>query len=82
MLVAAKPPVGFFAYPGKPSILWPKDCALDVLARPEEDAVAALEALADELGAPREVPLPAIEPLKGNQLCGTGSGSGLRTNDQ
>jgi len=59
VLVAAKPPVGFFAYPGKPSTLWPPDCALDVLARPEEDAVAALEALADALNAPREVPLRA-----------------------
>ena len=66
VLVAAKPPVGFFAYPGKPSTLWPKDCAVDVLARPEEDAVAALEALADELGAPREVPLPAVEPPQQN----------------
>ncbi|MCG6953389.1 MAG: acetolactate synthase large subunit [Betaproteobacteria bacterium] len=66
VLVAAKPPVGFFAYPGKPSKLWPEDCALDVLARPEEDAVAALEALADELGAPREVALPAVEPVKEN----------------
>jgi acetolactate synthase-1/2/3 large subunit len=64
VLVAAKPPVGFFAYPGKPSRMWPEDCALDVLARPEEDAVAALEALADELGAPRAVPLPKIEPVK------------------
>jgi acetolactate synthase-1/2/3 large subunit len=68
VLVAAKPPVGFFAYPGKPSTLWPQDCAVDVLARPEEDAVAALEALADELGAPRQVPLPAVEPpLSGAQ---------------
>jgi len=64
VLVAAKPPVGFFAYPGKPSKLWPEDCALDVLARPEEDAVAALEALADELGAPRQLALPALEPIK------------------
>ncbi len=65
VLVAAKPPVGFFAYPGKPSTLWPQDCALDVLARPEEDAVAALEALADELGAPRNVPLPAPKLAEG-----------------
>jgi len=66
VLVAAKPPVGFFAYPGKPSTLWPKDCTVDVLARPEEDAVAALEALADELGAPRSVPLPTVEQPKQN----------------
>ncbi|MCC6211730.1 MAG: acetolactate synthase large subunit, partial [Burkholderiales bacterium] len=27
VLAGAKAPVGFFAYPGKPSTLWPKDCA-------------------------------------------------------
>jgi acetolactate synthase-1/2/3 large subunit len=58
VLVGAKPPVGFFAYPGKPSELWPRDCTVHVLARPEEDGVAALEALADELGAPRDTPIP------------------------
>ncbi len=58
VLAGAKAPVGFFAYPGKPSTLWPTDCVVHMLARPEQDAVAALEALADELGAPREVPLP------------------------
>ncbi len=54
ILAGARPPVGFFAYPGKPSELWPRDCAVHVLARVEEDAVAALEALADDLGAPRD----------------------------
>ncbi len=58
VLVGAKPPVGFFAYPGKPSELWPRDCEVQVLTRVEEDHVATLEALADELGAPREVPIP------------------------
>ncbi len=58
ILAGAKPPVGFFAYPGKPSLLWPRDCTLHVLARAEQDAVGALEALADELGAPRAVPVP------------------------
>jgi len=56
VLAGAKAPVGFFAYPGKPSTLWPKDCELHVLARAEQDIVAALEALADELAAPREAP--------------------------
>lgn len=55
VLVGAKPPVGFFAYPGKPSEMWPKECNVHVLARPEEDLVNALESLADELGAPRDV---------------------------
>jgi acetolactate synthase-1/2/3 large subunit len=58
VLAGAKAPVGFFAYPGKPSTLWPEDCQVHLLARVEQDIVGALEALADELGAPREVPLP------------------------
>jgi acetolactate synthase-1/2/3 large subunit len=58
VLCAAKPPVGFFAYPGKPSTLWPADCTVHVLARAEEDVVQALEALADELGATRDVRVP------------------------
>jgi len=53
ILVGAKPLVGFFAYPGKPSLMAPQDCATYVLARPDQDAVAALEELADEIGAPR-----------------------------
>jgi acetolactate synthase-1/2/3 large subunit len=57
VLCGAKPPVGFFAYPGKPSTMWPKEAALHVLARPEQDLVAALESLAEELDAPRD---PAI----------------------
>ena len=28
ILVGAKPPVGFFAYPGKPSLMTPQDCAI------------------------------------------------------
>ena len=58
ILVGAKPPTAFFAYPGKPSLMSPPDSITHVLARPEQDAIAALEALADELGAPRNVPIP------------------------
>jgi acetolactate synthase-1/2/3 large subunit len=68
VLCGTKPPVGFFAYPGKPSTLWPKDATLHVLARPEQDLVAALETLADELGAPQEPSirdLPAPSPVTG-----------------
>ena len=57
VLAGAKAPVGFFAYPGKPSELWPKDCAVHTLAAPGEDVVGALEALADALGAPRVAPV-------------------------
>ena len=51
VLVGAKPPVGFFAYPGKPSLLAPPDCQFSTLATVEDDIVAALQALADELDA-------------------------------
>ncbi len=67
ILAGAKPPVGFFAYPGKPSTLWPRDCSLQVLARAEQDAVGALEALADELGAARTVPMADDGHLPGPQ---------------
>ncbi len=61
ILVGAKVPASFFAYPGKPSVLSPPDAVTHVLARPEQDAVGALEWLADELGAPRNVPMPEVE---------------------
>jgi acetolactate synthase-1/2/3 large subunit len=57
ILVGAKPPTAFFAYPGKPSLTSPPDALIHVLARPEQDAIAALEWLADELGAPRNLPI-------------------------
>jgi acetolactate synthase-1/2/3 large subunit len=65
ILVGAKPPVGFFAYPGKPSLMTPQDCEITVLARPEQDAVAALQGLADEIGAPRVVPIKEVDPKPG-----------------
>jgi len=61
ILVGAKPPTAFFGYPGKPSLMAPAHADTHVLARPEQDAIAALDALADELGAPRLVPIPAGE---------------------
>ena len=45
--------VGFFAYPGLPSRLADPATEITVLAGPEEDSVAALEALAEAVGAPR-----------------------------
>jgi acetolactate synthase-1/2/3 large subunit len=54
ILVDAKAPVSFFAYPDKASYLVPEGCRVHVLAAPDQDATAALEALADELGAPAD----------------------------
>ena len=51
ILVDTKAPVSFFAYPGKPSDLVPEGCDVIVLAGGGDDAAAALEALATELGA-------------------------------
>ncbi len=54
VLAGAKAPVAFFAYPGKPSVLTRDDCEIHVLAGEADDVVGALEALADELGAPAQ----------------------------
>jgi acetolactate synthase I/II/III large subunit len=54
ILVGAKPPVSFFAYPGKPSWPAPEGCEIMVLSHAHEDGTAALEALADALNAPAE----------------------------
>ena len=51
ILVEAASPVSFFAYPDKASDLVPEGCAVHVLAAPGDDSTAALETLADALGA-------------------------------
>ena len=53
ILVGAKAPVAFFAYPDKPSVLTPEGCEITRLAHLEEDVAGALEALAEALGAAR-----------------------------
>ena len=60
VLAGATAPVSFFAYPGIPGDLVPDGCEVHRLAAPGDDAAAALEALADELGAPREPPAAAL----------------------
>jgi acetolactate synthase-1/2/3 large subunit len=52
ILVGAKPPVAFFAYPDKPSWPSPEGCRMLYLAHAHEDGTQALEALAEALGAP------------------------------
>ena len=67
VLAGAVEPIGFFAYPGKPSQLKPAGAALLTLAAPHQDVPGALQALADELGVSGEVTLPAqprpVEPV-------------------
>lgn len=59
----ARPPVAFFAQPGKPGSPLPPDCLVHSLAGPGEDAVDALERLADLVAtspgtSPSGVPAP------------------------
>src|SRR5215218_6677409 len=61
VLVGSEAPVAFFAYPDKPSELSPPRCEIHTLAAPEGDVVGALEALAEELDAPQNVPVQARE---------------------
>ena len=68
ILVGARKPVTFFAYPDKPSTRSPDAAEMHVLARPEQDPLDALARLADALGAPkvggaRRWPRP--EPARG-----------------
>jgi acetolactate synthase I/II/III large subunit len=63
VLVNAKAPVNFFAYPGKPSVQHSPGANLHVLSRPEQEAVAALQALAEAVGAPAaDIPDPGPRP--------------------
>jgi acetolactate synthase-1/2/3 large subunit len=55
ILVGTKPPVSFFAYPGKSSWCAPEGCYFSYLAHPHEDGAGALAALADALGAPPQI---------------------------
>jgi acetolactate synthase-1/2/3 large subunit len=56
ILVGAKAPVAFFAYPGKPSRLDPPGTRVHELARPDQDVTGALAALRDALDAGSAVP--------------------------
>ncbi len=67
-------PVAFFAYPDVPGSFVPEGCRVDVLTEPGESALAALTALADEVGgepvlAPAAVPAVPDGPLDAQGLA-------------
>ncbi len=68
ILVGARPPVAFFAYPGAPGLLAPAEAAILSLTRPEEDQVAALAHLADLLGA--KGPAPTVDAVRPTPASG------------
>jgi acetolactate synthase-1/2/3 large subunit len=51
VLVDSKPPVSFFAYPGKKSYLVPDGCEVHELAGSADDALGSLQALVEALDA-------------------------------
>jgi acetolactate synthase-1/2/3 large subunit len=66
-----EPPVSFFAYPGKPSVLSPPDARIVRLASLREDALAALSGLAKALDAPEEpgcIQSPTSFPVEPGRL--------------
>ena len=64
VLVGAREPVAFFAYPGKPSLLMAEGTRSTKLAGIEEDMEAALAALASELGALHMAPAGLASPRR------------------
>jgi acetolactate synthase-1/2/3 large subunit len=62
ILVDAKSPVAFFAYPGRKSDLVPDGCQVHVLSTGHDDSTSALQALADRVGAPPGVQAPISRP--------------------
>jgi acetolactate synthase-1/2/3 large subunit len=57
ILVDAKAPVSFFAYPGKKSYLVPDTCKVHELASPTQDALGSLEKLVHSVGAAATAPV-------------------------
>ena len=62
ILVDAKAPVAFFAYPGKKSYLVPDGCQLHTLAALTQDVTGSLDKLCRAVGA--EQSAPALQSLK------------------
>jgi acetolactate synthase-1/2/3 large subunit len=60
VLVDAKAPVSFFAYPGRDSYLVPDGCEVHELASPASDVLGALDALLESLG--RGDAEPGVQP--------------------
>jgi acetolactate synthase-1/2/3 large subunit len=57
VLVDAKAPVSFFAYPGRNSYLVPEGCAVHELASPAMDVAGSLEGLVEAVGAATASPV-------------------------
>ena len=79
LLAGTRAPVAFFAYPGRPSSLVPEGCRVATLAALHEDTAAALEALAELLGAQTSAPAQsyAVQGEPRGELAHTAAGVSL-----
>ncbi|PWJ86166.1 acetolactate synthase-1/2/3 large subunit [Pseudaminobacter salicylatoxidans] len=57
VLIGAKAPVGFFAYPGKPSSMLPDACKVIDMIAEDDDLPLAVDMLADVLGVDNGMPI-------------------------
>ena len=62
ILIGAKEPIAFFAYPDRPSRLLPEDCQVHALAAPEQALEQALVDLAAALDATQPAPVFELAP--------------------
>lgn len=62
VLIGARAPIGFFAYPGKPAILTRDDADIIALAGAGSDLTGALGALTAAVGATDTAPAPIAQP--------------------
>ncbi|MFM8626850.1 MAG: acetolactate synthase large subunit [Actinomycetota bacterium] len=80
VIVGTKPPVTFFAYPGKPSWGAADHTEIIHLAHAHQDTVGALEALADALGVASAAPVVAdlrIDDTIGDKFDGWAIGRAI-----
>lgn len=71
VLVGSKTPIGFFAYPNKPSVLIQEGTQVVDLAPPETDLFAALDALCQAVGANKNTPINRAEYRVPDRATGT-----------
>lgn len=71
ILIEAKAPVGFFAYPGKPGSMLPETCRVLDAHDPQADVAQTIAALADAVGAAATMPL-RLNALAPSELAADG----------
>ena len=64
VLVGARAPIGFFAYPNKPSVLTQDGTKFVELADVADDIAGALDGLCEAVGAQKSVPAGVAAPFK------------------